>query len=348
MVKDGSITEDHVDRMIRRIITPYLYFYQDRVDYPEPDPSMGYTFAAWSNALQYLPSPPPKIRDVRGDRDKFIRKLGAESTGLLKNVKSTLPLKAPSTIRVFGNDAGDPSQGLIVMRQYEIGTLPLGGGAGDVLWGDVNPSGRLPYSIVRDLKDYDIPIVNFTESDVTSPNAWQANFTEGQIIDYRRLDADGTKPLFEFGLGLSYTTFSTSKKPTVNKPVAPPSPKPDTSLAVQAGGNRELWTPIIRVKASISNAGSKAGSAVPQLYVSLPKDTTPKGTPERVLRGFEKVHLKPGQSREVTFELLRRDISFWDTTAQQWGLPKGKIKLAAGFSSRDLRAKTKLSLRLVN
>ncbi|KAL4879545.1 glycosyl hydrolase family 3 N terminal domain-containing protein [Aspergillus karnatakaensis] len=470
MVEDGSITEDRVDQMITRIMTPYFYFGQDRPDYPPVDRSMEYTFAAWSNVLDLLPSPPPPTRDVRGDHARLIRKLAAEATVLLKNVNATLPLKSPLNIGVFGNDAADPSQGLVVMRQSEVGTLPLGGGAGtvrhsyivspieaikaraktigarvqhilqnsviaagdfssiypipdvclvflntyagevqdrpsyeadwnstlvvenvarkcpntivithsasinsmpwannpsvkailaahlpghesgnsivDVLWGDVNPSGHLPYPIAKDPKDYDIPIVNLTASEVTSPNAWQADFTEGQLIDYRRLDAEGIEPLFEFGFGLSYTTFTmeeTLKVQTLSRRL---TPKPNASLGVQQGGNPDLWTPIVRVTTRISNSGSKRGSAVPQLYASLPRNSTPAGTPEKVLRGFDKVLLEHGESRAVEFELLRRDLSYWDTVSQQWVLPKGEIGLKVGFSSRDIRAEAVVELPL--
>ncbi|KAM5349785.1 hypothetical protein ACJ41O_006290 [Fusarium nematophilum] len=77
----------------------------------------------------------------------------------------------------------------------------------DVLWGKVNPSAKLPYTIPAREEDYDIPIVNLSASEVTSPGAWQADFTEGQHIDYRRFDHSKTDPLYEFGFGLSYTTF---------------------------------------------------------------------------------------------------------------------------------------------
>ncbi|KAH7010371.1 glycoside hydrolase family 3 C-terminal domain-containing protein [Ilyonectria destructans] len=79
-----------------------------------------------------LPPPIPQSRDARGNQAKLIRKIGAEAAVLLKNVKSTLPLKAPLDIGVFGNDAADPSDGLTFNKQFEIGTLDIGGGAGSV------------------------------------------------------------------------------------------------------------------------------------------------------------------------------------------------------------------------
>lgn len=76
---------------------------------------------------------------------------------------------------------------------------------------------------------------------------------------------------------------------------------------------------------------------MPQLYLSLPKGTAQEASPINVLRGFEKVYLQPGESRNVTFQLTRRDISHWDVTGQQWMIPSGLMQAHVGFSSRDFR-----------
>ncbi len=86
-----------------------------------------------------------------------------------------------------------------------------------------------------------------------------------------------------------------------------------------------------------------AGDAVPQLYVTFPK-STPAGTPPRQLRGFEKVNLLPGQTEVVRFELMRRDLSYWDVQKQEWIIPEGEFTLSAGFSSRDLKATAKINV----
>ncbi|WQF85900.1 Putative glycoside hydrolase, family 3, glycoside hydrolase family 3 domain, immunoglobulin [Colletotrichum destructivum] len=208
----------------------------------------------------------------------------------------------------------------------------------DVLWGDVNPSGRLPYSIPVDPKDTDIPIVNLTEAEVTSPTAWQANFTEGLLIDYRQLDANDIDPLYEFGFGLSYTTFDLESSLKVEQLVDSVAAAPDPSTPNAPGGNPELWEPVVRVTARVKNTGPVAGATVSQLYVSLPMDAVPEGTPVQVLRGFEKVFLEPGESAVVDFELLRRDVSYWDVPSQTWVIPDGPIGFRVGFSSRDIRA----------
>ncbi|KAH7276218.1 hypothetical protein MRS44_005609 [Fusarium solani] len=212
----------------------------------------------------------------------------------------------------------------------------------DVLWGRAEPSGRLPYTVPKKLADYGKPIVNLSQP-VTDPNAWQSDFDEGQMIDYRHFDANDIEPLFEFGFGLSYTQFNMSGRLTVHANSGL-SPYADKSKGVAPGGLKDLWTPVAKVTVEITNVGDSAGTAVPQLYVSLPTGKTPKGTPVRSLRGFEKVYLKPGQTRKVRFELKRRDLSFWDKERKQWVIPEGTFIFAAGLSSRDLRAKAETSV----
>ncbi|KAL5621093.1 hypothetical protein FOBRF1_004339 [Fusarium oxysporum] len=207
----------------------------------------------------------------------------------------------------------------------------------DVLWGRAEPSGRLPYTIPKKLSDYGRAIVNLSEP-VTDPNAWQADFKEGQMIDYRHFDANKIEPLYEFGFGLSYTKFSMAQslKVSIGSEVGARANK---SKGIAPGGLKDLWTSVATVALEVTNTGKVAGTAVPQLYVSLPQDQTPKGTPVKSLKGFEKLHLKPGQTRKVTFELRRKDLSFWDEHKKEWVIPEGAFTFAAGFSSKDLKTK---------
>ncbi|KAI6473218.1 hypothetical protein MCOR16_006241 [Pyricularia oryzae] len=211
-----------------------------------------------------------------------------------------------------------------------------GNAIADVLFGDVNPSGKLPYTIGASVDDYDKNFVNNTELlQSTDPNIWQSDFVEGQLIDYHAFDAHNKTPAYEFGFGLSYTTFSLSGlKTTVSASNAPRTPSADAK--VQPGGNVELWDVLATVTATVKNTGDVAGAAVPQLYVSLPADEAGSGTPVRGLRGFDKIKLGAGESKAVEFHLTRRDLSFWDTKAQAWRLPTGSIGVDVGFSSRDL------------
>ncbi|THW98371.1 hypothetical protein D6D18_05149 [Aureobasidium pullulans] len=209
----------------------------------------------------------------------------------------------------------------------------------DVFWGAVEPSGRLPYSIPRNSSDYGPPILS-SVANATDPNAWQVDFTEGQMIDYRQFDANGTEALYEFGFGLSYSNFTMSSDTSFELIDGRLSALPDQSQGMVPGGLADLWKVVAVLKVEVTNSGHRASSAVPQLYVSLPQDTTPPGTPHKVLRGFEKLHLKAGERREARFELMRRDLSYWDVETRQWVVPEGIVQFSAGFSSRNLVART--------
>ncbi|KAK7415657.1 hypothetical protein QQX98_005689 [Neonectria punicea] len=104
-----------------------------------------------------------------------------------------------------------------------------GNAIADVLWGDINPSGKLPYSIAKNPEDYDIPIINLTKPEVTSSTARQAEFTQGQMINYKHFDAAGIAPLFEFGFGLSYTRFTMKSQLKVERLASEFSSKPSLS-----------------------------------------------------------------------------------------------------------------------
>ncbi|RYP52680.1 hypothetical protein DL769_010629 [Monosporascus sp. CRB-8-3] len=197
----------------------------------------------------------------------------------------------------------------------------------DVLWGDVEPSGRLPYTIPRAEADYDIPVTNLTGQDV-GRYGWQANFTEGLMIDYRHFDSLDIEPLYEFGFGLSYTAFELAGDLSFNKSSnAPLSGIPDAGAGIDLGGNPDLWRKLLTGRTTVRNTGSRAGAVVVQLYVSYPGDSVPHGTPPRILRGFEKVFLQPGETRIVTFPLMRRDLSYWNTENRTWQIPRGRGSL---------------------
>lgn len=207
----------------------------------------------------------------------------------------------------------------------------------DILYGDVNPSGKLPYTIANTEADYAFAgITNSTELLQTEdPNAWQSDFTEGLLIEYRHFDYYNQSVLFEFGFGLSYTNFSMSDLSVSKTSDGSISASPPAA-AILPGGNPTLYDVLFRATASISNTGSLAGATVAQLYLSLPQIPGEGITPLKVLRGFEKVSLEPGQSAEVSFDLMRRDISHWDTVAQEWIIAPGDIGMHLGFSSRDI------------
>ncbi|KAK7414926.1 hypothetical protein QQX98_006251 [Neonectria punicea] len=199
----------------------------------------------------------------------------------------------------------------------------------DILFGDVNPSGRLPYTVARKESDYG-DVLNSTASDDYFP---ESNFTEGLYIDYRYFDAHDISPRFEFGFGLSYTTFGFAGFSAGTLQTANTGEYPDPEVAVIQGGHPELWDVIAVASVSVTNTGDVDGTEVAQLYVSIPGDDTPI----RQLRGFSRVGpLSPGQTEKAVFELTRRDLSVWDVVAQQWHLRRGTYVISVGSSSRNL------------
>jgi beta-glucosidase len=208
-----------------------------------------------------------------------------------------------------------------------------------ILYGDVSPSGKLPYSLPRNESDYGALLnpVTSTGWDQYFP---QDNFTEGVFIDYRAFDMNGITPRFEFGYGMTYTTFSYSNL-TVRRsgnlsnlseyPVGPVIP----------GGSADLWETIVEVTADITNTGQMEAAEVAQLYIQIPAE----GQPLLQLRGFEKTNIPPGETRTVTFSIRRRDLSIWDVVAQKWKLILGaQYPIFVGASSRILMLNGTLEL----
>lgn len=265
------------------------------------------------------------------------------STAVVNNVAA----RCPSTI-VVTNSAGvntlpwATNENVSGILAAHYGGQEAGNSIADVLFGDVSPSGRLPYTIPKRKEDYDFPIVNITGSAASDASQWQSNFTEGLLIDYRHFDARNITPLYEFGFGLSYTTFElTSSLEVVRKSSV--DAYPSSYGDVPPGGKAALWEEVAALRCSVKNTGKRRGAQVVQLYISFP-DSAPPGTPPKVLRGFEKVELDTGETKTVTFSLARRDLSFWDVNTQEWQIPKGPFILRAGFSSRDLKEEVVLSL----
>ncbi|THC97329.1 hypothetical protein EYZ11_003163 [Aspergillus tanneri] len=197
----------------------------------------------------------------------------------------------------------------------------------ELLYGRSNPSGKLPYTVAKKAEDYG-QLLHPMEAKEPFGLFPQDNFSEGIFIDYRAFDQQGIEPQFEFGFGLSYTTFDYSglhidTVSAINTPYPPPA-------AVQEGGNPHLWDALVRVRVQVKNSGSADGDEVAQLYVGIPNG------PIRQLRGFEKAHITTGSTANVMFSLTRRDLSVWDTNAQQWWLQPGTYQVFVGRSSRDL------------
>lgn len=187
-----------------------------------------------------------------------------------------------------------------------------------LLYGEANFSGKLPYTLARNESDYSVYAPCGRQDNTTSP---QCDYAEGVYLDYRAFDARKVTPRFEFGFGLSYTSFVFSSLVL----------RPEPSLRPSAGNGADLWDTLAEVEVRLTNDGAVAGAEVAQLYLGIP------GGPPKQLRGFDKVSLGPGQSATARFALTRRDLSVWDVLRQQWVVQAGAYPVFVGASSRDIR-----------
>ena len=176
-----------------------------------------------------------------------------------------------------------------------------------VLFGDVNPSGHLPESFPYKLEDNPSFLYYGGEGDRTE-------YREGVFVGYRYYDKKKMDVLFPFGFGLSYTTFAFS------------------NLRLSADCIRD--TDILTVTATVTNTGKRAGKAVAQLYVGDVESTVIR--PVRELKGFEKVLLQPGESRDVSFTLDKRSFAYWNKAIHDWHVETGAFTIEVGDSSRNL------------
>jgi beta-glucosidase len=185
-----------------------------------------------------------------------------------------------------------------------------------VLFGDVDPGGRLPATFPASADD--LPTAG---SPARYPGiAERVTYEEGVLVGYRHWDARDLTPAFAFGHGLSYTTFA------------------HAPLAVEAQGA------VVTARTTVTNTGQRAGYAVPQLYVGMPQPSPEVVQPPQQLKAVEKVLLQPGESRQVSFALDARDFSYWDVQSDSWQVAAGCYRLRLASSSRDVHDEQVLGL----
>ena len=176
-----------------------------------------------------------------------------------------------------------------------------------VMFGDVNPSGKLPVTFPAAADE----VPANTPAQFPGEKGHVA-YVEGLDIGYRWFDANHVTPRFPFGHGLSYTTFGYSNL---------------TVSAVSPSGQ-------VQIGLDVSNTGSHSGAEVPQLYLGFPSAA---GEPPKLLKGFSKVTLAAGETRHVTFNLDWLNLANWDASARGWLVTPGTFQVMVGASSRDLR-----------
>lgn len=188
------------------------------------------------------------------------------------------------------------------------GGMEAGHSYADILFGDVNPSGKMPITLPKKLTDT-APIA------LNDYNEKNSLYTEGVFIGYRWFEQQNIEPLFPFGHGLSYTNFSFD----------------DIFLSKEAISAGETITASIK----ITNTGKVAGAEVVQLYLHDKQSSVPR--PAKELKGFEKVFLQAGESKTVSLTLTQRDLSFWDVNTKNWLAEKGQFIVHIGSSISDIK-----------
>ncbi len=187
-----------------------------------------------------------------------------------------------------------------------------GNAIADILFGDVNPSGKLPFSFIAS-EDQSPAFKGYKDKSL------KIEYNEGVFVGYRYLDINNINPSFPFGFGLSYTNFEYSNLKIVNKE------------------NNSF-----EVSAEIKNTGKVTGEEVVQLYIA-PQSPAIK-RPLKELKSFAKLSLKAGETKTVTLKLNSKSFSYWDVNSKSWKADAGKYEILVGASSRDIRLKETVSL----
>ena len=213
-----------------------------------------------------------------------------------------------------------------VLQAWYLGN-ETGNTLAGIIAGDVNPSGKLPYTYYATLDQCGAHKLG------EYPGTPRHDPVEGDIIDmpynedifvgYRFIDKNKLKPTFPFGYGLSYTTFDYGKA-TIDR---------------KKGSADDVFT----VSIPVTNIGDRQGSEVVQLYISDLKSSLPR--PVKELKGFSKVNLAPGETQTVTFEIGRDALSFFDDKAHEWVVEPGKFEALGGASSADIRSRVSFEVQ---
>ncbi len=202
-----------------------------------------------------------------------------------------------------------------IVQGWFLGT-EAGNALASVLVGDVNPSGKLPFTFPVKLTDVGAHSVG------EYPGGDTVTYNEGIFVGYRWADKQKVKPLFGFGHGLSYTTFEYGKVTADAKTVAKDG--------------------AIKVRVSVRNTGAREGSEVVQLYVRDVKSSVER--PVKELKGFKKVKLAPDEERVVEFVVDGSMLSFFDAAAHEWVAEPGAFEAIVGASSTDIKGRVAFNL----
>lgn len=229
--------------------------------------------------------------ELPGDQAELIEQVRAANPNTVVVLNAGSPVAMPWLDRVAA-----------VLEAWYLGQ-ETGNGIADVLFGDVNPSGKLPTTFPRRLRD-NPAFINYPGEN------GKVHYGEGLFVGYRYYDKKEIEPLFPFGYGLSYTTFAYR------------------NLFVEAGEQ-------IHVRLEVENTGTRSGKEIVQLYVHDVESRLVR--PDKELKAFTKVELAPGQTKTVEFTLDADSLSYYDDARRQWLVEGGEFEVLVGSSSRDIR-----------
>ena len=233
--------------------------------------------------------------ELPGDQNRLIEEVAKVNSRTIVVLHTSTPVAMPWIDKVAA-----------VIEAWYPGQ-ETGSSIADILFGDVNPSGKLPVTFPRDEKQG--PTSHWMDYPGDGLNMI---YDEGILVGYRWYDAMKQEPLFPFGHGLSYTQFQYS------------------NLKISGAGTGRI------VSLNIKNTGDRAGAEVVQIYVCAPDEAQ---EPPKQLKGFEKIKLEPGETVSVTIPLDDEKLKMFDESDQTWKVFQGVYTVMAGSSSRDIRLK---------
>ena len=248
--------------------------------------------------------------ELPGDQDKLIEEVAAVNPNTIVVLNVSQPIAMPWLDRVKA-----------ILQMWWPGDEG-GWATANILLGKVSPAGRLPFTWGKKLEDYAANDPKYPERSAAGVDK-KTTFSEGVNVGYRWFDKQKTAPLFPFGFGLSYTTFSYSGLKVV--------PASDGGLDVSF---------------QLKNSGAVAGDEVPQVYLAAP-DNRPKGVDfaAHALAAFDRVHLDAGQTQDVKIHVPPRRLQSWSSAENQWIKPGGVREVLVGGSSRDLPLHTRVTIQ---
>ncbi len=214
-----------------------------------------------------------------------------------KNVVVSLVAGSAVTVEEWHNEVP------VILETFYNG-MEGGNALARILFGDVNPSGKLPFTVPK------------LESDLPPFDSYAAKADYGYYHGYTLFDKEKKEPRYPFGFGLSYTQFQISELKVRNE------------VITLSDGMTELG-----VSVKVKNNGTKAGAEVVQLYIGFANSKIDR--PEKLLRSFHKVYLQPGEERSVDFTVPVADLTYYNPATKAWVLEKRKYEVLAGNSSRD-------------